>query len=458
MVHRVADRPGGPGSSSPGLAALYLAGVVAVARQRARRWPVRRTLAFVAGLAVVVVATCSSIAVYDMAMFSAHMLGHLLLVMVAPPLLVAGRPLTLALHATRNPWHRRLRAVVRSRALALWFCPPVALAAYAVVIVGTHLTGLMDVIMARPWAGQIEHLAYLLVGYQFFALVVGEEPLRWRLSMPAKELLLAVAMAVDTFTGVILLQSSQAITMSGGSPTHVDPLAETHLGGAIMWVGGDGIMVVIMIVVAVSWLRRPEYRRAVPAAGSSRRGGRTWTRTRSGLGSAERRRTRRFATSTPMTGPWPPTTAGSAAWPATTRTPGDAPNEHSTAPSAGPLADLAAVGLLGDRKLEQVDQVRPGSRDPAADRPDRATAHLRPPRRRTSPATAVSTNASRRSTLSRASPSLRSARPCGSLRSGRHRDGSRPSMTRARCRRRISSAQTRRAIVSSHRVGSASPR
>lgn len=244
-----------------GLASLYLAGVVAVARQRARRWPVRRTFAFGAGLAVVVVATCSSIAVYDMAMFSAHMLGHLLLVMVAPPLLVAGRPLTLALHATRNPWHRRLRAIVRSRALGLWLSPPVALAAYAVVIVGTHLTGLMDVIMARPWAGQLEHLAYLLVGYQFFALVVGDEPLRWRLSMPAKQLLLAVAMAVDTFTGVILLQSSQAIQMGGGSPTHVDPLAETHLGGAIMWVGGDGIMVMIIIVVAVSWLRRPDYRR-----------------------------------------------------------------------------------------------------------------------------------------------------------------------------------------------------
>ena len=250
-----------------GLGPVYLAGVVAVARQRARRWPVLRALSFAAGLAIVVLATCSSVAVYDMAMFSAHMLGHLLLVMVAPPLLVAGRPLTLALHATRNPWHVRLRAIGRSRALGFWFCPPVALAAYAVVIVGTHLTGLMDVIMARPWAGQLEHLAYLLVGYQFFALILGNEPLRWRLSMPARLLLLAVAMAVDTFTGVVLLQASQPIQMSGGSPTHVDPLAETHLGGAIMWVGGDGIMAVIMIAVAVSWLRLPDYRR---------RGTRSW--------------------------------------------------------------------------------------------------------------------------------------------------------------------------------------
>ena len=319
-----------------GLAALYLAGVVAVARQRARRWPVRRTLAFVAGLAVVVVATCSSIAVYDMAMFSAHMLGHLLLVMVAPPLLVAGRPLTLALHATRNPWHRRLRAIVRSRALGLWFCPPVALAAYAVVIVGTHLTGLMDVIMARPWAGQLEHLAYLLVGYQFFALVMGDEPLRWRLSMPAKELLLAVAMAVDTFTGVILLQSSQAITMSGGSPTHVDPLAETHLGGAIMWVGGDGIMVVIMIVVAVSWLRRPEYRR---------RSTRSWV---------EQARRANLESHT-QSGPTPPSGGGCAGSRRRHRRPGPGRLQH-----AGSVAWLRTTALPATRRTDSLDSLGPG--------------------------------------------------------------------------------------------------
>jgi putative copper resistance protein D len=137
----------------------------------------------------------------------------------------------------------------------------VALAGYAVVIVGTHLTGLMDEIMTRPWAGQLEHLAYLLVGCQFFVLVVGDEPLRWRLSMPAKQLLLAVAMAIDTFTGVVLLQSTRAISMTGLSPAHLDPLAQTRLGGAIMWVGGDGVMAVLMMGVTLAWLRLPEARK-----------------------------------------------------------------------------------------------------------------------------------------------------------------------------------------------------
>jgi putative copper resistance protein D len=239
-----------------GLASMYMSGVAAVRRRRNKPWPRRHTIAFLAGLGVVVAATSGSIGVYDMAMFSTHMIGHLAFVMLAPPLLVLGRPMTLVLHATRAPWHQRFRRVLRSRPVALWFSAPVALASYAVVIVGTHLTGLMDVIMTRPWAGQLEHLVYLAVGYQFFVLVVGDEPLRWRLTTPARWLLLAVAMAVDTFTGVILIQTRQAVSMMGLSPAHVDPLIQTHLGGAIMWVGGDGIMAVTMFAITAAWLRR----------------------------------------------------------------------------------------------------------------------------------------------------------------------------------------------------------
>lgn len=244
-----------------GLAAVYLAGVIAVSRQGRRPWPLWRTLCFLAGLGVAGLATMSAIAVYDMALFSAHMLGHLALVMVAPPLLVLGHPMTLALHATRNPWHGRIKRLLRSKVVALWFSPPVALASYGVIIVGTHLTVLMDHIMTKPWLGQLEHVAYLAVGYQFFALAIGDEPLRWRLSMPGKMFMLALAMAVDTFTGVILLQTTRGIAMAAEAPEGTDALAETHLGGALMWVLGDGIMALVMVVVAMLWSRQPEHRR-----------------------------------------------------------------------------------------------------------------------------------------------------------------------------------------------------
>ncbi len=243
------------------LAGTYLTFATLVpVRNPGTRWPPRRTASFMGGLLVCGFATNGSIAVYDQVLFSAHMLGHLALVMVAPALLVAGRPLTLAGSAARDPG--RLERVVQSPVVAVLTAPPVALACYAAVIVGSHLTGLMDTIMRVTWAGQLEHLVYVLIGCQFFALVLGDEPLRWRLATPARWLMLAVAMAVDTFTGVVLLQGTRPVAMLSSPSLTVNPLSDTRTGGAIMWFGGDAIMALIMVSLAAAWLRRPEVQRS----------------------------------------------------------------------------------------------------------------------------------------------------------------------------------------------------
>ena len=240
------------------LAALYLTATALVPlRSPGERWPLRRTALFLAGLVVAGFATNGSIAVYDQVLFSAHMLGHLALVMVAPALLVAGRPWRLTLLSSPPRRRERLARVVRGRVVSLLTAPPVALATYAAVIVGSHLTGLMDTIMRNTWAGQVEHLVYLLAGCQFFALVVGDEPIRWRLSSPARWLLLAIAMAVDTFTGIVLMQGTTPVGLLP-SDLHVNALSDTRTGGAIMWFGGDAIMAAIMIGLVITWLRTVE--------------------------------------------------------------------------------------------------------------------------------------------------------------------------------------------------------
>jgi putative copper resistance protein D len=235
-------------------AAAYLTGVASVATRTGRRWPLRRTLSFFAGLVVCAFATNGSIAVYDQVLFSAHMAGHLALVMLAPALLVAGHPLTLAVDASSPERRERILRIARGRVISLLTSPPVALAAYAAVIVGSHLTGLMDTIMRNTWAGQVEHLVYVLIGCQFFVLVVGQEPIRWRLGSPSRWLLLLIAMAVDTFTGIVLLQGTTAVHLEP-SGLHVNALSDTQTGGAIMWFGGDAIMAVVMVAVGVTWLR-----------------------------------------------------------------------------------------------------------------------------------------------------------------------------------------------------------
>jgi putative copper resistance protein D len=237
-------------------AAAYSSGLGVVAA-RSERWPLRRTLAFFAGLLVCLFATNGSIAVYDQVLFTAHMAGHLALVMLAPVLLVAGHPLALAVEAAGPARRDTILRVANGRVVSVLTAPPVALAAYAAVIVGSHLTGLMDTIMRNTWAGEVEHLVYVLVGCQFFVLVVGNEPIRWRLAAPARWLLLAIAMAVDTFTGIVLMQGTKAIELAP-SALDVDALSDTHTGGAIMWFGGDAIMAVVMVALVVNWLRYVE--------------------------------------------------------------------------------------------------------------------------------------------------------------------------------------------------------
>jgi putative copper resistance protein D len=190
-----------------------------------------------------------------MALFSSHMLGHLALVMLAPALLVAGSPIRLAVEASRPSTAERIERVAQGRVVSLLTSPPVALACYASVIVGSHLTGLMDTIMRSTVAGQVEHVVYLVVGYQFFVLIIGDEPIRWRLSTPARWGLLAVSMAVDTFVGITLMMMTSPIAMHPPPNLNVDPLADTHTGGAIMWAGGDGLMAAVMTFLVIGWLR-----------------------------------------------------------------------------------------------------------------------------------------------------------------------------------------------------------
>src|SRR5580692_8975592 len=167
------------------VAAAYLWGVLRVRRRHPRRpWPLGQTIPFLLGLLVINVATQSGVGTYDDTLFWDHMIQHLMLIMIAPPLLVLGQPVTLLLHASRNPVHTWAKRVVRSRVATFLTCPPFVLVLYAATIAVTHLTGLMGVVMTNPALHNAEHALYLIVGYLFFLPVLGSEPIRWRLSYP----------------------------------------------------------------------------------------------------------------------------------------------------------------------------------------------------------------------------------------------------------------------------------
>jgi cytochrome c oxidase assembly factor CtaG len=246
------------------LAIAYLWGVIRVRRRHPRRpWPLLRTSLFLLGLLVIDLATQSGIGVYDDTLFWDHMIQHLMLLMIAPPLLVAGQPVTLLLHASRNPLHTGVKRVIRSRPVQWLTWPAFVVVAYAATIVGTHLTSFMNLVTEHDAVHQAEHVLYLVVGYLYFLPLIGKEPIRWKVSYPLRLFLLFVAMPVDAFTGVVLgsYQVDPFVPMDPRS-WGPSPVSDLHEGGAVMWIGGAAIMFAVIMVTFFQWTRETR-----PAAG-----------------------------------------------------------------------------------------------------------------------------------------------------------------------------------------------
>jgi len=238
-------------------AVLYLWGAVRVARRHpARPWPAWRTAMFLAGLAVIVLATQSGIGAYDDVLFWDHMVQHLMLIMVAPPLLIAGEPITLLMHASRNPLHSWTKRAVRSRLASLLTWPVLGALAYTAAIMVAHLTNVADIVESNQTLHNAEHVLFLVVGYLFFLPILGREPIRWRLSYPVRFVILILIMPVDTFTGLVLGYGNAGTpgVPAGPRPSWAPaPVQDLHLGGAVMWIGGDAIMFGLMMLVYLMW-------------------------------------------------------------------------------------------------------------------------------------------------------------------------------------------------------------
>ena len=117
---------------------------------RGRRWPARRTVAFLAGLVAVDLALQSPVATFTASYFQAHVAQHLLLMVVAPPLLALGAPSTLLLQTAGRATKRKWLAVLRSRPFAIATHP---------VLVWFFYFGAMLRVLPQPYA-QFRHGAH----------------------------------------------------------------------------------------------------------------------------------------------------------------------------------------------------------------------------------------------------------------------------------------------------------
>ena len=243
------------------VAAVAIVYLWAVRRLRGP-WPLHRTLSFLAGLGCAVVALQSGIDAYDDQMLSVHMVQHMLLLMVVPGLLIGGQPLIIALRALPP---RRRRALARTVQRARPYLGPApSLGFFAAVVVLTHLSSFYDATLRHAALHDFEHALYLTAGLLIWWQILGVDPVRsHRLGGLGRLGYMMAAMVPMSLVGVYLNRHTTLAYPAYGPAGHalgISALDDQGLAGAIMWVVGDVIMVVVGLWAVLAALVEDERR------------------------------------------------------------------------------------------------------------------------------------------------------------------------------------------------------
>lgn len=256
-------------------AALYAALYLWAARRAPGRWPLRRSAAFLAGIGCVLVALQSGIGADDDRLLSVHMIQHMLLLILAPALLLAGRPTLLALRTLSGG---RRQAFARGlRVLSRCTTPIACLAAFAVVVLGTHLPAFYDATLTHPALHDAEHVLYLIAGLLVWWPIVGADPTpAHRLGGLGKLVYLLAAMPPMALIGAYLNRAPSLLYAPYGTAAHalgINPLVDQAQAGAIMWVAGTMVLTVAGLWAAVAGLVLEERRQQARDAHAAIAGG-----------------------------------------------------------------------------------------------------------------------------------------------------------------------------------------
>ena len=219
----------------------------------------RRTVAFLGGVTALAFALLSGIARYDTALFSVHMVQHVLLMLVAAPLLALAAPITLILRlSSSDTRHRWILPVLHSRVVRFLAHPVVAWVMFATMMWGTHFSPLFNASLEDPILHDLEHVLFLSGALLFWWPAVALDPAPWRMTHPARIGYLFLQMTQNTFLAVVLLDATQVLYPHYATlvrPWGLAALDDQRLAAGIMWLAGDAIFLTAIMCVVAGWMR-----------------------------------------------------------------------------------------------------------------------------------------------------------------------------------------------------------
>jgi putative membrane protein len=247
-------------------------------RKRASRRPgagVEAAL-FAAGLIALALAFGSPLAALDDQLLWVHMTQHMLMLAVAPPLILLGRPWATIARAlplwVRRPVARGLACGAWSAPLRAAGCrltgPTPALVLFLGTLAAWHLPALYEATLSSSAVHELEHALFLATGLLYWSQLIDSSPFRSRLGFLQRARYATFGMVVCSALGLVLAFASSPLYPGYADlvsrPGGISALADQHLAGGIMWVPGSISFTAAIVLFAYRWLEE--------TAGDGRRG------------------------------------------------------------------------------------------------------------------------------------------------------------------------------------------
>ena len=239
------------------------------------RW---RPISYLFGLFFVALALLSPIDVLGGQLFFMHMVQHLLLIMIAPPLLLVANPLPFLLWGLPDNWRRTAgRAVgqllhrqsASRRRLRAATTPGVVWMAWVIALVGWHDPNAYDAALRSDLVHDLEHLTFFVTGMLFWWHVTGAGPrIHKQISLIGRIIYVLSAVPPNMLLGVALAFASEPIYTHYTAVPRLWSLSvidDQRVGGFIMWVPGSMMYIIAALILIGRLLQGEEQKLPLPA-------------------------------------------------------------------------------------------------------------------------------------------------------------------------------------------------
>lgn len=224
------------------------------ARFPSRRYPAIRPGCFVAGTALMSAALVPPVDAFADRWFAAHMLQHVVLTLVGPPLVLLGAPVLLCVSLPRPNVARAIARTVRFPAVHALLSPVTAWLAFVATLWLVHFSPLYEAALQREWVHGFEHALLAAAAMLFWMAVVQIGYAPQPLAFPARLFYLFFAIPQGAFLGLAIYAAQRVLYPHYAlGRTFAQAVSDQRNAGAVMWIGGGLILFVAFVVTAGVW-------------------------------------------------------------------------------------------------------------------------------------------------------------------------------------------------------------